>query len=121
MRRRDFIAFVVSAGVALPTKGLAQEPQKIRRVSVLLGLAENDPEATIRIRAFRLGLRDLGWVDGRNIQVEYRYAGSSLEAINSHVRSLVASAPEVIVANSTPVLAALQRATSAIPIVFVVV
>jgi putative tryptophan/tyrosine transport system substrate-binding protein len=93
----------------------------MRRVSVLLGLAEQDPEASARVKAFRLGMRDLEWIEGRNVQIEYRFAGSNLDLINKHVAELIKSAPDVIVANSTPVMAALKPATSTIPIVFVVV
>ena len=93
----------------------------MRRVSLLLGLSEKDPEAKGRIQAFRRGMRDLGWIEGRNIQIEYRFAGSNLELIGKHVAELIKLAPDVIVANSTPVMAALRPATSTIPIVFAVV
>jgi len=88
---------------------------------MLLGLDEKDSEAKNRAKAFRLGMRDLGWVEGRNIKIEYRFAGTSLELINRNVAELIQSAPEVIVANSTPVLMALRRATSTVPVVFAVV
>ncbi|HEY7228787.1 MAG TPA: ABC transporter substrate-binding protein [Pseudolabrys sp.] len=120
MRRRDFIKAIATSAVGWPLHARAQ-PAKMRRVSVLLGLAENDPEASARVKAFRLGMRDLEWIEGRNIQIDYRFAGSSLELINRHVSELIKSAPEVIVANSTPVMRALKPAITAIPIVFVVV
>ena len=88
---------------------------------MLLALDEQDPEAKNRAKEFRLGMRDLGWVEGRNIRIEYQFAGSSIESINKHVAELIKLAPEVIVANSTPVVIALRRATSTIPIVFAVV
>ena len=93
----------------------------MRRVSVLLGLAENDPEAISRVKAFRLGMRDLGWIEGRNVQIEVRFAGSNLESINKHGAELIRLAPDVILANSSPVMAALRPATSTIPIVFAMV
>ena len=120
MRRRDVIKAIATSAAVWPFMARAQ-PNKVRRVSVLLGLAENDPEANARIKAFRLGMRDLEWVEGRNIQIDYRFAGSSLEIIGKHVAELVKSPPEVIVANTTPVMKALKPATSTIPIVFVVV
>lgn len=120
MRRRDVIKGIATSAAAWPFPARAQ-PNKVRRVGVLLGLSENDPEANARIKAFRLGMRDLQWVEGRNIQIDYRFAGSSLELINGHVVELVKSPPEVIVANTTPVMKALKPATSTIPIVFVVV
>jgi len=88
---------------------------------MLLGLAENDPETQSRVKAFRLGMRDLGWIEGRNVQIEYRFAGTNLESINKNVAEVVRLAPDVIVAHSTAVMVALRPATSTIPIVFVVV
>lgn len=88
---------------------------------MLLGLAENDPEAINRVKAFRLGMRDLGWIEGRNVQIDYRFPGTNVELINKNVTELVQLAPDVIVANTTRIMAALQPATSAIPIVFVMV
>ena len=121
MRRRDFIKIIAGSAVGWPLAAQAQQPDRTRRVSALLGLAENDPEAKSRIRAFRLGMRDAGWVEGRNIQIEYRYAGADRDTIKKHVEELIRLAPDVILANSTPVMVALQSATKAIPIVFVVV
>jgi putative ABC transport system substrate-binding protein len=93
----------------------------MRRVSVLLGTPENDPETKSRIKAFRLGMRDAGWAEGSNIQIEYRHAGIDRDAISKHVAEAIRLAPDVIVANSTPVMAALRPATNTVPIVFVVV
>ena len=120
MRRRDVIKGIATSAAAWPFPARAQ-PSKVRRVGVLLGLSENDPEANARIKAFRLGMRDLQWVEGRNIQIDYRFAGSDLDLIRRHVAELVKSPPDVIVANTTPVMKALKPATSTIPIVFVVV
>jgi putative tryptophan/tyrosine transport system substrate-binding protein len=120
MRRRDFIKAVATSAAVLPLPVRAQ-PAKMRRVSLILGLAENDPEASARVKAFRLGMRDLEWIEGRNMQIDSRFAGSSLELVNKHVAELVGSQPEVIVANTTPVMKALKPATKTIPIVFVVV
>ena len=99
----------------------AQQPERPRRVSVLLGVPENDPETKSRVRAFRLGMRDAGWVEGRNVQIDYRYAGTDRDAIKKHVAELMRLAPDVILANSSPVMALLRPATNTIPIVFVVV
>jgi ABC-type uncharacterized transport system substrate-binding protein len=120
MRRRDFIKLFAASAATWPLGARAQQ-NRMRRVSVLLGLAEQDPEASARVKAFRLGMRDLEWIEGRNVQIEYRFAGSNLDLINKHVAELIKSSPDVIVANSTPVVAALKPATSTIPIVFVVV
>ena len=88
---------------------------------MVLGLAEKDPEAIARVKAFRLGMRDLGWIEGKTVQIEYRFAGINPELINKHVAELIRLAPDVIVANTTPVVAALRPATSTIPIVMAVV
>jgi putative ABC transport system substrate-binding protein len=121
MRRRDFISFLGAAAAAWPRVAYTQGSQPVRRVGVLLGLGENDPEAKNRVKAFRLGLRDLGWIEGRNVQIEFRFAGSQPETINRHVAELTRQAPDVIVANTTPVIFALRPAAGKIPIVFVVV
>jgi putative tryptophan/tyrosine transport system substrate-binding protein len=71
MRRREFITVVGSSAV-WPLAARAQQPQRMRRVSVLLGTPENDAETKSRLRAFRLGMRDAGWIEGRNVQIEYR-------------------------------------------------
>jgi putative ABC transport system substrate-binding protein len=120
MKRRTFIAGLGSTA-AWPLAARAQRTDRMLRVGVLLGLAENDPEAINRVKAFRLGMRDLGWIEGRNVQIDYRFAGNHQELITRNVTELVQLAPDVIVANTTRVMAALQPATSAIPIVFVMV
>ena len=121
MQRREFITLLGGAAAALPLSAHAQQPERLRRVSVLIGVDEKDPEAQRRMKGFRLGMRDLGWVEGRNIQVEYRFVGSALVSINKHVAEVIGLAPDVIIANSTPVVAAAHRATTTIPIVFVLV
>jgi putative ABC transport system substrate-binding protein len=120
MRRREFITLLGSAAGAWPLASRAQQPGAMRRVSLLLGLADG-PDAKTRVRAFQLGLRDLGWIEGRNVAIDYRYGSSDLGLINQYANEIVGLAPDVIVGNSTPVLAALQQATSSIPIVFAVV
>ena len=120
MRRRDFIT-LIGAATTWPLALRAQQPERLRRISVLLGVPENDPETNSRVRAFRLGMRDAGWVEGRNVQIEFRYAGTDPDAIKKHVAELIRLAPDVIVANSSPVMALLRPATNSIPIIFVVV
>jgi putative tryptophan/tyrosine transport system substrate-binding protein len=119
VRRRDFIRIIAGSAVGWPLAAQAQL-DRIRRVGVLIGIPENDPETKSRIRAFRLGMRDAGWIEGRNIEIEYRYA-TDRDVIKKHVAELIRLAPDVILANSTPVMAALRPATNTIPIVFVVV
>ena len=78
MRRRDFIKVIASSAAAWPVTVRAQS-NRLRRVGVLLGIAEKDPEANARIKAFRLGMRDLEWIEGRNIQIDIRFTGSDLD------------------------------------------
>jgi putative tryptophan/tyrosine transport system substrate-binding protein len=120
MRRREFIGLIGGAAT-WPLKVVAQQAEHVRRIGFLLGLTENDPEARTRITAFRQGLEATGWTEAHNIRIDYRFAGGDPERVRAHVEELVASAPHVIVAHSTPVVAALKRATSTVPIVFVAV
>jgi len=120
MKRREFITFLVGgAGASLRTAAWAQSPQQVRRVGVLLPFDENDPEVTNRVKQFRLGMRDLNWVEGRDVLIDFRFSGSNSESIARGVAELIKAAPEVIVSYATPGLAAVRRATSTIPIVFV--
>jgi putative ABC transport system substrate-binding protein len=118
MRRRNFVGLV--GGVAAwPLVTRAQAPQPIRRIGVLMGLAESDPEGQARIGAFRKTLQALGWMEGRNIQVDYRWAAGDIERTRTFANELVKSAPEVIVVNTPLGSSELRQATSTIPIVFV--
>ena len=123
MRRREFISLFVSTALAWPLSlravAWAQSPQQARRVGVLLPFDENDPEAKNRFKQFRLGMRDLDWIEGRNVLIDFRFAGGNLESIKRGAAELIKAAPEVILVYSTPGLAAVRRATSTIPIVFV--
>jgi len=118
MRRREFITLVGGAATIWPLAARAQRTDRMRTVGMLLGLAEKDPETLNRVKAFQLGMRDLGWIEGRNVQIEYRFAGTNLESVNTYVAELIRLKPDVIVAQSTAVMVALRRATSTIPIVF---
>jgi putative tryptophan/tyrosine transport system substrate-binding protein len=120
MRRREFIAGLGGA-LVWPPVARAQQGQRVRHVGVLLPLAEDDPETQSRVKAFRYGLRDVDWVEGRNIRIDYRFSTLDPNQIRQSVAEMVSLAPDVIVANSTPLLAALRQATSTIPIVFAVV
>src|SRR5882757_9077999 len=120
MKRRELITFLGGAA-AWPFAARAEQSDRMRRVGLVLGIAENDPETEARMVAFRAGLGALGWIEGRNIQIEYRFAAGEPSLIRTYVRELVDSKPDMIVANGTPVISELQQATSTIPIVFVVV
>lgn len=120
MTRREFITLLGRAA-AWPLAARAQHGEGMRRVGVLMGYAENDPEAQARFAAFVQGLQELGWTRGRNVAIDVRWALADVERMGSLAKELVALKPDVILSNTTPVTAALQRETSAVPIVFVVV
>jgi ABC-type uncharacterized transport system substrate-binding protein len=120
MRRREFIG-AFGGAAAWPLAARAQQPERVRRIGLLLGIAENDPEGRARVTAFRQGLQELGWVEGRNIRIDSRFAAGDATRIRAYVADLLMLSPDILVANSTPVIAALRQATSSIPIVFAVV
>jgi putative tryptophan/tyrosine transport system substrate-binding protein len=115
MRRRKFITLLGGAA-AWPLAARAQQPERMRRIGVLMGVAD-DREGQARVTALKQGLQELGWTDGRNIQIETRFGGADAGRIRAHAAELVALAPDVIVSNTTPVIRALRQATSSIPIV----
>jgi len=115
MRRRDFITLVGGSAVAWPLALHAQQSGQMRRIGVLMPYAKDDPEAQARITAFLQGLQKLGWTEGRNLQIEYRWGSGDLQKAATE---LVALSPDVIFASSTAAVAALQQATRSVPIVF---
>jgi putative ABC transport system substrate-binding protein len=119
MRRREFIAGLGGAA-AWQLAALAQQPDRVRRVGFLHALAENDPEAQARVAVFRGELARLGWTE-RNVRIEQRFAEGDFDQMQAYAAELVGSAPDVLVVNSTPALAALKQATRTIPIIFSVV
>jgi ABC-type uncharacterized transport system substrate-binding protein len=121
MKRRDFIAALTSVPVAWPFAAYAQQREDLRRIGVLTSFAETDREAQAWDTAFRNRLNELGWTDGRNIQVDYRWGAGNLDRVQLFAKELVQLNPEVLLAVSTPATAALQRQTRTIPIVFAVV
>jgi ABC-type uncharacterized transport system substrate-binding protein len=119
--RRHFITLLGSTATAWPLGARAQQREQIRRIGVLNLLAETDLEAQTWDAAFRKRLDELGWVDGRNIRLDYRWAAGNVERLQFFAKELVALNPDLLVAITTPATAALQRDTKAIPIVFTVV
>ena len=117
MRRREFIA-VLGGASAWPLAARAQQPDRMRSIGMLLPFAEGDPEIQARLAGFRQELEKLGWSEGRNVRIDYRFASASAERGQVLAKELVALQPDVIVAHSTPIAAALQRESCAIPIVF---
>jgi putative ABC transport system substrate-binding protein len=117
MRRREFMVLLGGAAAAWPIAGRAQQSERMRRIGVLMGLAAGDPEAQSRVVAFENGLRELGWVKGRDLSIEYRWAGDG-NLLRDDAAELLAMAPDLILANSTPVTTALREQNPAVPIVF---
>jgi putative ABC transport system substrate-binding protein len=120
MQRREFITLLGGAAATWPVVARAQQ-SRFRRVGVLMVNAGSDPDGQIRVYAFRQNLEELGWSESRNLRIELRWGAGSPERAVTHAVELVASEPDAILANGTPAVAALQGATTKIPIVFVVV
>jgi len=118
MKRREFICLLGGAALARPLPAHAQQSGRVRRIGALMGIAASDPEAQLRVKAFEAGLRELGWEEGRNLRIEYRWAPDP-DQLRSQAAELVTMAPDLILAHSTPVLAALRRESTTLPMVFV--
>ena len=121
MKRREFIALVGGAALAGPLAARAQQPDRMRRIGVLMPSATEDSEAKARVAAFLQGLQELGWTDGRNIRIEYRWGSGDARRVPKYAEELVALAPDVILAQGSSTAGPLLQATRAIPIVFVIV
>jgi len=117
MKRREFIAGI-SATAMWPLAARAQQGDRMRRVGVLIQYAESDAEGQVRLAAFREGLQKLGWTVGENLKIDYRWAVSTEERARSAAAELLGLSPDVIFANTTLPLRAVQHATHTIPIVF---
>ena len=115
--RREFIV-ALGGAAAWPLAARAQQPEQVRRIGVLMGIAENDPQAQAEITAFRQGLQRLGWA-GRNIRIAYRWGQGEADRIRTVARELIALQPEAVLAVSTPAAKALLGETRTVPIVFV--
>jgi putative tryptophan/tyrosine transport system substrate-binding protein len=117
VRRREFIMLLGGAAAAWPLAARAQQADKVRRIGVLMPWAESDAEAQARIAAFRDGLQKLGWSDGRNVRIEYRWAADA-DRLRGYAAELVAMTPDVIFAGPLAAMSALHGKTRTIPIVF---
>src|SRR6476646_3329340 len=118
MKRRAVSTLRGGAAAGWPIAARAQQGERMRRIGVLMGLVASDPEAQSRVAAFEHGLRELGWVKGRNLWIEYRWAGGGENVLRNHASELIAMAPDLMLANSTPVTAALREQSSGVPIGF---
>ena len=121
MKRREFITLLGGAVVAWPLAARAQQPERMRRVGVLMPNAADDPEYQARMAAFLQGLAQLGWIDGRNVRIDTRWGVADADRIRKYAAELVALAPDVILANSSAAVAPLLQATRTVPIVFTAV
>jgi putative tryptophan/tyrosine transport system substrate-binding protein len=118
MKRREFITLLGAGAAAWPLAARAQQPERMRRIGVLLSTAADDPESSARTASFLKGLQQLGWIEGRNLRIDIRWAAGDAELYRKYAAELVALAPDVILASSSPTVAALQAATRTVPIVF---
>jgi len=116
--RRKFLATLGGAAAAWPLAARAQPRERMRRIGVLMSLAADDPEGQARLTAFVQGLQELGWTDGRNVQIDYRWPAGDAERIRRYAAELAALAPDIILAGGGAVVPSLLQATRAIPIVF---
>jgi putative ABC transport system substrate-binding protein len=118
MRRREFITALGGVAVMWPLTARTQQAERMRRIGVLMDLAENDPEGQARIAAFLQGLAQLGWTDGRNVRIDYRWTAGDADRTRRQAAELIALAPDIVVATGTPTLGPLMQATRTVPIVF---
>jgi putative tryptophan/tyrosine transport system substrate-binding protein len=122
MRRREFISLLGSGAATWPLAAQAQQPDRMRRIGVLMAFAENDPEGKVRAAVFERALQELGWTSGRNIRIDYRWVPpGDVEQTRAAAAELLKLAPDVTLAHATQATAELQRATPTVPVVFVVV
>jgi putative ABC transport system substrate-binding protein len=121
MQRREFITLIGGTAAMWPLAAGAQRAERMRRLGMLMSNSEDDPLAQARVTAFRQALAELGWAERRNLNIEWRWTGGDIARVREYATELVRLAPDVIVANGTPSVAALKQATTSIPIVFVVV
>jgi ABC-type uncharacterized transport system substrate-binding protein len=118
--RREFVALLGGAA-SWPLAARAQQAERVRRIGVLMNLASDSPEAPARIGAFAQGLAELGWGIGRNVRIEYRWGAGDADAFRKYAAELMTYSPDVILASGTLSVAALQRITRSVPIVFTLV
>ncbi len=118
MKRRDVLLLFGGAAVAWPLAGHAQQRERVRRVGVLMSLPENDPVSQPRLTAFVQALGHFGWVEGKNIRIDYRFGASDPILFKTYAAELVGLMPDVILATSSSAVAALRQLTRTIPIVF---
>jgi putative ABC transport system substrate-binding protein len=118
MKRRELITVLGGAMAMWPLAGRAQQSDRVRRIGVLMGFSENDEVWQVYLTVFKQRLQDFGWIEGRNVRIDIRFAGENNERIQAAAQELVAGGPDVIFVSTNPVVSAVVRASGAIPIVF---
>ena len=118
MRRREFISLLGGAAAGWPLAARAQQTERVRRIGVLMNLRESDPEGSPRVAAFRQRLRDLGWTEGGNLRIDFRWAEADTERLRAYAAELIRSKPDLIVAHTGSGLAAVRQSVD-LPVVFV--
>jgi putative ABC transport system substrate-binding protein len=118
MRRREFIARIVSVAATLPLAARAQQNERVRRIGVLMNRAESDPAGQARVTAFKQGMKQLGWTEGRNVQIDVRWGEDDFDLEQKTAAQLIALAPDIIFASGTLSVASLRRLNRTVPIVF---
>lgn len=119
MRRREFLGVLGGAAAAWPLTALAQRQPAMKHIGILMGTVESAPESPGRIAALRLGLKERGWIEGPNLQLDIRWGAGDPARIDTYAKELVAQTPDVILATNTPTARSLKQATQSIPVVFV--
>src|SRR6201997_1159677 len=118
MRRRAFISLIGGAAAAWPLAARAQQPERVRRIGLLMNFAADDPSGQARLLAFAQALAQSGWTDGRNVQIDIRWAAGNPDRIRRYAAELVALAPDVILASGGTTLGPLRQVSRTVPTVF---
>jgi len=119
MRRREFIRFISGAATYLPLVARAQQGERMRRIGVLIGQVADDPQGKSRVATFLQGLQQLGWTEGRNVQIDIRWGVADAASSRRYAAEMVALAPDVILTGASAATSAAKEATRTLPIVFV--
>ena len=117
--RREFITLLGGAAAAWPLRARAQQPERVRRIGVLMLYPKNDPQGQLRATAFQEGLQKLGWVVGRNVQIDFQWGFGDADWIRSAAAELLRQAPDLILANGTPAAKTMQQASRTVPVIFI--